>query len=183
MTSFLAMLGEPNVLATALVPFGLWLWVMGLTRTLSRFAGGLAIVCAVTLVLKWIFATPSATLWSDGVLISQYFPSGHAAVATAVYGSLAIVLAGASGGAWRYAPIGALVLSVAVAAGRVLTHMHPIGDAFFGVLIGLASPVTTYFGVIRESRPFPNAGWILIVFLAALSAGLMWPAPIRDVLP
>lgn len=182
MTSLLAKLGEPNVFATALVPFALYLWAMGLSRTLGTLLGGLAIVCASTAALKWIVATPGSTSWPDGSLISQYFPSGHAAVATAIYGSVAIILAGASGGAWRYAPFGAFALAVAVAAGRVMTRMHPIGDAFFGVVIGLAAPVTTYVGVVRETRPFPSAGWILLVFVAALTAGWLWPAPIRDLL-
>ncbi len=180
MISALATLGDPDVFATAMGLFVLWLWTRGLSRTLGGLFGGLAIVTAATLVLKAMFATPGATLWPDGTLVSQYFPSGHAALSTAIYGSLAIILAAASGGAWRYAPVAALALAVAIAAGRVVTRTHPIGDAFFGVVLGLASPVMTYFGVTREKRPIPDAFRILLVFAAAIVAGWLLPVPVHE---
>jgi len=181
MTFNLASLGDADILSPAVLLFGLWLCWAGVMQTVRGAFLGLAIVAAVTFALKWIVASPGgATLWPDGTLISQYFPSGHAALATAVYGSLSIVLAAAGGGAWRYAPIAALVLAVAIAASRVLMRLHPIGDAFFGVVIGLAAPIATYFGVIRETRPFPRAGWILLAFLAALAAGWLVPAPVHE---
>lgn len=183
MISALATLGNPDVFATALGLFVLWLWVLGLSRTLGGLIGGLAIVTLATIALKAIVATPGHTLWPDGTLISQYFPSGHAALATGIYGSLSIILAGASGGAWRYAPIGALALSVGIAAVRVITRMHPIGDAFFGVILGLASPMTTYLGMTRELRPLPGAVRVLLVFAGALVAGLILPVPIHQWVP
>lgn len=180
MISALATLGDPDVFVTAIGLFILWLWTAGLSRISGGLVAGLALVIAATLALKAMFATPGSTLWPDGTLISQYFPSGHAALATAIYGSVAIILAGASGGAWRYAPLGALALSVAIAAGRVITRMHPIGDAFFGVVLGLASPVTTYVGVTREMHPLPGALRILAVFVAAFGLGWLLPVPIHD---
>lgn len=183
MISALATLGDPDVFITAMGLFILWLWALGLSRTLGWLIGGLLLVIVMTIALKATFATPGVTLWPDGSLISQYFPSGHAALATGIYGSLAIILAGASGGAWRYAPLGALVLSVAIAAGRVITRTHPIGDVFFGVVLGLAAPVTTYFGVTRERRPLPGASRIFLVFVAALAAGWLLPAPVHKWVP
>ena len=180
MTFNFASLGDADVLAPAVLVFGAWLWTVGVTRTLRGLFLGLAAVTAVTFALKWIVASPGGpTLWPDGTLISQYFPSGHAALATAVYGSLSVILAAAGGGAWRYAPIGALVLAIAIAASRVLTRLHPLGDAFFGVVIGLASPVVTYFGVLSEARPFPRAAWILLAFVAALAVGWLVPVPLH----
>ncbi|MBV8538663.1 MAG: hypothetical protein JO128_23900 [Alphaproteobacteria bacterium] len=183
MISALTTLGNPDVFATALGLFVLWLWALGLVRITVSLLGGLAIVALATIALKAIVATPGTTLWPDGTLISQYFPSGHAALATGVYGSVAILLAGASGGAWRYAPVGALALSIAIAAGRVITRMHPIGDAFFGVMLGLASPVTTYVGLTHELKPLPGAFRILLVFAAAFAAGVMLPVPLHDWVP
>jgi membrane-associated phospholipid phosphatase len=180
MISALTTLGDPDVFATATGLFVLWLWLAGLPRTSGALVGGVAIVALAIVALKAIFATPGATLWPDGTLISQYFPSGHAALSTAIYGSLAIILAAASGGAWRYAPLGALALSVAIAAGRVITRTHPIGDAFFGVVLGLASPVTTYMGVIRELRPLPGAARILLIFVTTLVAGWLLPLPLHE---
>lgn len=179
----LATLGDPDVVVTALCLFAVWLWASGLSRTLGGLAGGLAIVVAATIALKAMFATPGVPLWPDGTLISQYFPSGHAALATGIYGSLAIVLAGASGGPWRYAPLAALALSVAVAAGRVITRMHPIGDAFFGVVLGLAAPMATYFGMVREAHPLPHAVRIAGVFAAAFVAGWLLPIPVHRWMP
>lgn len=183
MISALATLGNPDVFATALGLFILWLWALGLSRTTGGLIGGLVIVALATVALKAVVATPGQTLWPDGTLISQYFPSGHAALATGIYGSLSIILAGASGGAWRYAPIGALALSIGIAAVRVITRMHPIGDVFFGVVLGLASPVTTYVGMTHELRPLPGAFRVLLVFVGALLAGLILPVPIHEWVP
>lgn len=176
-------LGNLDVFATAMPLFLFWLWWKHLGRTVNGLAFGFVTVAASTLAIKLIVATPGATTWPDGVLVSQYFPSGHAAFATAIYGSVAIVLAGAGGGIWRYAPIGALALSVAVAAARVVTRTHPIGDAFFGLVIGLAAPVATYFAVIREQHPYPPAGVILLVFIGTLVVGWLLPVPIHALSP
>ena len=178
-----ATFGDADVFAPSVVLFALWLWAVGLSRTVGGFLLGIAMVAVSTLALKWAFAAPhGSTLWPDGTLISQYFPSGHAALATAVYGSLSIILAGAGGGAWRYAPCVALALAVVIAALRVLARVHPVGDAFFGVVIGLAGPVATYFAVIRETRPFPAARTILTAFALALATGWVWPAPFHALL-
>jgi len=180
MTFNFASLGDADVLAPAVLVFGAWLWTVGVRRASRGFFVGLAAVAAVTLALKWAVASPGGpSLWPDGTLISQYFPSGHAALATAVYGSLSVVLAAAGGGLWRYAPIGALLLAIAIAASRVLMRLHPLGDAFFGVVIGLASPVITYVGVLREGHPFPRAAWILLAFVAALVVGWLVPVPLH----
>src|SRR4051812_23789757 len=154
---------------------------MRLMQTLRWLITGVLVVGAVTFALKLIVATPGSTVWPEGILISQYFPSGHAALAAGVYGSIAVILAGAGGGAWRYAPVGALLLAIAIAASRVVTRMHPMGDAFFGVLIGLASPVATCVGVIREPRPYPSPAIILLAFVGAMTAGWFLPLPVHDV--
>src|SRR4051812_27991864 len=98
MTNTITTLGNLDVFATAMPIFLLWLWWKHLGRTVKGLVFGLAIVGASTLAIKLIVATPGATTWPDGILVSQYFPSGHAAFATAIYGSVAIVLAGAGGG-------------------------------------------------------------------------------------
>jgi membrane-associated phospholipid phosphatase len=183
MISTLTALGNLDVFATAMTLFLGWLWIGGLGRTLRGVVLGLLIVGGSTFAIKLLVATPGVTTWPDGVLVSQYFPSGHAAFATAIYGSVAIVLAGASGGVWRYAPLGALALSVAVAAARVITRTHPIGDAFFGLVLGLSGPVTTYFAVLRERHPYPRASLILLGFIGAMIVGWFLPVPIHALSP
>jgi membrane-associated phospholipid phosphatase len=180
----LASLGDADIFVPSILLFALWLWAIGLSHTVRGFLLGIAVVAVATVILKWLFATSGGTtLWPDGAIISQYFPSGHAALATAVYGSLSVILAGASGGRWRYAPMVALALAVAIAASRVIARLHPIGDAFFGVMVGLLAPIATYLAVAREPRPFPAAGYILSVFVATLAVGWAWPAPLHAMLP
>jgi membrane-associated phospholipid phosphatase len=180
----LASLGDADIFLPAVLLFTVWLWAVGLGQTLRGFLVGLGIVTLATVALKWLFATPAeTTLWPDGTLISQYFPSGHAALATAVYGSLSVILAAAGGGRWRYTPMLALALAVAIAASRVVTRMHPLGDAFFGVMVGLLAPLATYFAVIRERKPFPAAIYILGIFVATLAIGWISPAPLHAMLP
>ncbi len=182
MIDAVAALGNPGLCATTVVLFALWLWLAGLPRMVFGFTLGFALVGLATLALKWLVATPGATLWPDGALVSQYFPSGHTALATAIYGSLAMALAYAGGGRWRYTPVFALVLAGAVAVARVAARAHPAGDVLAGMTIGMIGPASTYLGVIREVGPLPAAGRILGVFLTTLLLGWLLPAPIGDLL-
>jgi membrane-associated phospholipid phosphatase len=182
MIESVAELGSPGLCMTTATLFAAWLWAAGFPRTVIGFGVGLTLVSLATLALKWLFATPDSTLWPDGALVSQYFPSGHAALAAALYGSLAVALARAGGGAWRFTPILALGVAGAVAVTRVATRVHPAGDALAGLTIGAIAPVATYFAVVREAQPLPGAVRMTGVFLLALSAGWLLPAPVAGLL-
>jgi membrane-associated phospholipid phosphatase len=178
MMDVVAELGSPGLCLTTAALFACWLWVAGFTRIVFGFVVGLALAAAATFALKWLFATPGSTLWPDGALVSQYFPSGHTALAAALYGSLAVALARAGGGPWRWAPMLALAVAVAVGATRVASRTHPAGDAIAGLTIGLLGPVATYWALTQEARPLPDAIRIFAMFLVSLSVGWVLPAPV-----
>jgi undecaprenyl-diphosphatase len=179
----IATLASPGLCATAVLLFSAWLKLNGLGRTVRGFAGGVAAVALITLLIKWLSATPGQTLWPDGALVSQYFPSGHAALAIAVYGSVATALARAGGGAWRYAPFAALALALAVAAARVAARAHPVGDVAGGLAIGLIAPVATYFAMAEEAMPMPGSSKIFLAFAATVFLGWLLPVPLPGLLP
>ena len=183
MIDAIASLGSPGLCATSVVLFAVWLCSTGALRVSFGFALGIAAVSAITLLLKLLVATPSDTLWSDDALVSQYFPSGHAALATAIYGSVATAAAFSGGGRWRYLPVAALALAIAVATARVLMRLHPVGDALAGVAIGLIAPVATFAALARHGFPLPSPGRILGAFMLALCIGWAVPAPVPSILP
>ncbi|MBI1779202.1 MAG: phosphatase PAP2 family protein [Proteobacteria bacterium] len=183
MIDAIAELGSPGLCVTTVLLFAAWMQGVGLSRTVQGFVLGVSAVAAATLMLKWLVATPDDALWPDSALTSQYFPSGHAALAAALYGSVATALARTGGGAWRYMPFGALALASAVALARVAVRAHPAGDAVAGLIIGMIAPASTYFGMVREAKAFPGASRIFGAFIVALLFGWLLPAPVVALLP
>jgi membrane-associated phospholipid phosphatase len=103
-------------------------------------------------------------------------PSGHAALATVVYGSFAYLLGrgAATQRGWVFAAGTVIILCIAVS--RVALAVHSVSEVIAGVLIGLLA--LAIFG--RAARPLPECKSILWLCLpaAALTAvfhGSHWP--------
>jgi membrane-associated phospholipid phosphatase len=83
----------------------------------------------------------------DVVLAGYHsFPSGHTISAFAMFGFLALV-DDRKGRGWTWALLGALV-----GYSRVYLFQHFVADAFAGSLIGTASAVVAYAGLLRWHR-------------------------------
>ncbi len=102
-------------------------------------------------------------------------PSGHTASATAVYGSLLVLLRPRTGMA--AAVTAALLIAAAFAASRLVLHDHTVPEVLIGVGVGVAS-----VGVFRFcAHPVPDRirrGWMLcmILLVMAIEHGNRLPA-------
>ena len=169
--------GSIDTVGVALPIFMVWLVAQRLRWMMAGMVIGLGLVLSITIALKIHFADPSRPFWPEGAFISQYFPSGHTALATAVYGSVAALLMCAGNGTWRiFSPMVALVVAVIVAISRVTEQYHPAGDALAGFFIGMLAPVITYAFATREHRPLPTPDRLLFAFLVAMIVG--WTKPV-----
>jgi membrane-associated phospholipid phosphatase len=93
------------------------------------------------------FADPLATE-------STYsFPSGHALVSLAVYGSIALVLARRVRPAWRLVVLGAVAVWVAaIGFSRLYLGVHFLSDVFAGYAAGTAWLALLYVALEARSR-------------------------------
>jgi undecaprenyl-diphosphatase len=183
MMKVIANFGSMDVLSVTLPLFIAWLVISRQHRLAWSFSIGVLIVLAVTLTLKDLFATPGHTVWPRGAWISQYFPSGHAAIAAAVYMSLGVMLRNAGNGTWRWAFPVTLAVVLSVGLSRVVTFTHPLGDVVAGLAIGATAPLLTQYAARREIGQMPPPTAILFAFLVAFLVGWLLPAPIHTLMP
>src|SRR5450432_2952759 len=72
-------------------------------------------------------------------------PSGHAAVSTTVYGSLAVLFAGNVAAGRRWIPLaGAAILLAGIALSRVVLDAHSLVEVALGLAIGLGGLALFY---------------------------------------
>lgn len=124
---------------TAAASVALWLW--------HRRTGSLLLVASVlggALVnhaLKHGFQRPRPGLENALSVATDFsFPSGHAAEATLLYGTLAALIALRTA-SWPLrvgAVVGATVMVLCIGGSRVMLGAHHLSDVIAGVLVGLA---------------------------------------------
>ena len=142
--------GEATIVAPLVCGAIVALWTMGERRNARTIAIAFALCLAATVLSKILFMF----IYRGGPLRS---PSGHTALATFVYGSLAVL-------AWKRASFGALrYLSAALCAGIVL------GVAVSRFIIGGHSRTETLFGLAY--------GVVAVLFLAR---NFSWSAHARS---
>ena len=130
--------------------------------------------CAVAIgMLKLVFGACGQDL-VGGYIVS---PSGHTAMSTAVYGSLA-VLAGSrlSVGRRTIVYAGATTGIVGIALSRVVLHEHNFPEIVIGWLVGAAAVGGFAAALGRREAPALPLGWMLIcgVVLVAVLHGTRW---------
>ncbi|HKP98959.1 MAG TPA: alkaline phosphatase family protein [Actinomycetes bacterium] len=132
-------LGAAAVLVPLVLVAGLvWRWRRGTWRPLALLAGAAAGAWVVQVTVKQLVERPRPPV---GLALSQVsgfaFPSGHATDAAAVYGMLAILIAGSTRRAVRVATwAGAAAMVVLVGLSRVYLGVHWLSDVVAGVALG-----------------------------------------------
>ncbi len=109
-------------------------------------------------------------------------PSGHAAVSTTVYGSLAMLFAGNIAAERRWIPIAtAALLLIAIALSRVILDAHSMIEVALGLAIGLGALVLFYRALAAGPTVAIHGLWLALgaVAVIALMHGARWP--IEDV--
>jgi membrane-associated phospholipid phosphatase len=98
-------------------------------------------------------------------------PSGHTAMSTGIYGSLALLIGPPLRPTARHVTAAAAaVLIVAIAVSRVLLHVHDTPEIILGLAVGLAAVVWFHVALRREPpRGLPLA-WLTLGGLAVVVA-------------
>ncbi len=144
-------LGDAAVLLGVLAGTCLWLLAGRHWRATLHWVAAFAVTALLTRLLKlWVQAPRPMALY-DG--ISAYaFPSSHAALATACYGFLAVILARELRGPWRWLPytLTSLLVSL-IAFSRLYLGAHWLSDVLGGLALGLAT--VALFGIAYRRHP------------------------------
>ncbi|HEX3064361.1 MAG TPA: phosphatase PAP2 family protein [Candidatus Polarisedimenticolia bacterium] len=151
-----------------------FLFVSGWRR--AAFAFGLALLaCAIAIGLaKLALESCGHPLLHTDITN----PSGHAAVSTTVYGSLAVLFAGNVAAGRRWIPIaGGAVLLAAIALSRVELDAHSLVEVVLGLAIGLAALALFYRQVAGEPAIAIHGLWLALagVVVIAIMHGARWP--------
>lgn len=109
-------------------------------------------------------------------------PSGHAAISTAVYGSLAVLFAGTVPAKRRWIPgVGAITLIGGIAVSRIALDSHSLAEVAVGFSIGLAALALFYRTMTARPAMAFRSQWLAIaaIIVIAVMHGSRWP--IEDV--
>jgi undecaprenyl-diphosphatase len=178
-------LGDPLAAsAVAMVVFA-WCWRYRGRIMALVFAMGFGAVVIATALLKMLsfeaFLNPGVT---DPWRLSDGAPSGHAALATVVYGSASLLFA--TGGQGLTSVCGALLSLAALAAvlvTRVTLHAHTIADVVAG--LALSGLFVLLFDQVRRRRahgPGGGAVYLLAGMAGAATIALLSRVPLHSAL-
>jgi membrane-associated phospholipid phosphatase len=98
-------------------------------------------------------------------------PSGHTAMSTAIYGSLALLIAGSLRRQVRPLVLAAAVLLIAaIGVSRVMLQMHDAAEVAMGLAVGVAA--VAFFGGATRRQPAPALPivWLVLGGLAVVIA-------------
>jgi membrane-associated phospholipid phosphatase len=124
-------------------------------------------------VLKLAFGACGADLF-DGLIVS---PSGHTAMSTAVYGSLALLAGTRLPLGRRYAVYAAAATGiVGIALSRVVLHEHNLPEIVIGWVVGVSAVAFCAAALGRQEAPRLPLCWLLLcgVILVAVLHGNRW---------
>ena len=105
-------------------------------------------------------------------------PSGHAAVSTTVYGSLAVLFAGNVSVGRRWIPIAAgAILLAGIALSRVELDAHSLVEVALGLAIGLVGLALFYRQLAAEPAIAIHGLWLALagVLVIGVMHGVRWP--------
>ncbi|WP_224447053.1 phosphatase PAP2 family protein [Haloprofundus salilacus] len=144
-----------------------WLTDRNRAATLTALVlGGAALVVG----LKGVFALPRPPVETALVVATGYgFPSGHAVIATVLYGGLAALVDAGRRGV-RYAC--AAILIVVVSLSRVVIGVHYVGDVFAGAALAAAF----LWVALRLVRGRPQRAFALAAGLGAFAYAAAGPS-------
>ena len=135
-----------------------------------RAIGGCAVIIGG---LKLIFGACGHEL----TFVHIVSPSGHTAMSTAIYGSLALLIGQRLPPAQRRTIlIAAAIAVVGIALSRVALHDHSRSEIAVGFLVGVWAVVSFRGTLLRHAAPALPLGWILLSggILVAVMHGTRW---------
>jgi membrane-associated phospholipid phosphatase len=117
-------------------------------------------------VLKLIFGACGGRLEALEVIS----PSGHTAMSTAIYGSLALLVAASLPARWRPLVLAASSLLIAgIAVSRVVLRSHDLPEVALGLVVGIGAVVGFYVAIRRGAVPVLPVVWLMLGGLAVVA--------------
>jgi membrane-associated phospholipid phosphatase len=123
--------------------------------------------CAAAIgVLKLIFGACGGRLETLEVIS----PSGHTAMSTAIYGSLALLVAPSLPARWRPLVLAAAALLIAgIAISRVALRFHDLPEVALGLVIGIGAVAGFHAAMRRGAAPVLPVVWLMLAGLAVVA--------------
>ena len=161
-------LGDAALIVPASLALVAYLWATGSTRAAMAWGGALLSCMALAFLLKVGFRTCHAEI-GELAIVS---PSGHTALATTLYGSVALLLGRGCRALTGIAiSLSAVALSGAVGISRVMLHAHTALEVSAGLLIGATSIAAFRAGIVGEREfQLPAAPAFAVFAALALAA-------------
>jgi membrane-associated phospholipid phosphatase len=154
-----------------------FLWVAG-ERGHRRVAVAWVVAIGAAAVaisaLKLVFGACETALTTTVHIVS---PSGHTAMSTAVYGSLALLIGGQFPTRCRRGlALAAAILVVAIGWSRVVLHDHSRAEMLIGFLVGAGALALFRAMLGRETGPPLPLKWLLLcgAVVIAVMHGTRW---------
>jgi len=158
-------------------PLALLILVFLLASRERRLGGAwiLAIggAAAVITALKLVFGACGADFAGERIVS----PSGHTAMSTAVYGSLALLAGSRLRAGQRYTMYALAAAGIAgIALSRVVLHEHNLSEIVIGWVVGAGGVAVFAAAAGRREAPALPLGWLLLcaAILVALLHGNRW---------
>jgi membrane-associated phospholipid phosphatase len=130
--------------------------------------------CAMAIgALKLVFGVCGSE-FGVGAIVS---PSGHTAMSTSVYGSLALVIGSRLSAVQRYAVFaGAGVAIIAIALSRLALHDHTLAEIVVGLAVGGAAVAAFRWMTRYQTAPALPIAWLLLcgAGIVAVMHGARW---------
>jgi membrane-associated phospholipid phosphatase len=130
--------------------------------------------CAAAIgVLKLVFGACGHRL----TILEIHSPSGHTAISTAIYGSLALLIGASLPPRPRWAVLwAAALLIVAIAGSRLALHEHVLPEIEIGLIVGLGAIAGFRAMLRRWPAPALPIGWLAVggAAIVAVMHGTRW---------
>jgi membrane-associated phospholipid phosphatase len=150
-----------------------FLGMAGQRRVVLAWVVAIGAAAVVIGALKLVFGACGSVITSAHIVS----PSGHTAMSTAVYGSLALLIGGRFSPRYRRAlALAAAIVIVGIGWSRVVLHDHSRAEILVGFLVGAGALALFRAMLGRDAAPPLPLKWLLLcgVVLIAVMHGTRW---------
>ncbi len=170
--------GDNGFLAAIVMASSLYLALARARKAALLMFAGPAAVAVVIVGLKLLFMGCNRQQ-----TLAVYSPSGHAAMAAVVLGTLAVIVAKAQSGLRKLIPfLAGLPLIAGVASSRILLGMHSVKEVVIGLVLGGLAAIAGHLALKREEVEISRLGLLVVTVVVAGIAFFGVHVPVEDLI-